>query len=106
YTPHRYADPTDLTSCPTRRTSDLGAGDEHGPRILCRGQRLEEFHLLGEYLFAETPETADDAVQGFLGAFAAGAHLDRDGVVLVRDRKSTRLNSSHVKISYAVFCLK
>src|SRR5690606_42009469 len=25
---------------------------------------------------------------------------------LVIDRKSTRLNSSHVKISYAVFCLK
>src|SRR5690606_41022570 len=25
---------------------------------------------------------------------------------LVLDRKSTRLNSSHVKISYAVFCLK
>src|SRR5690606_41319712 len=25
---------------------------------------------------------------------------------LLRDRKSTRLNSSHVKISYAVFCLK
>src|SRR5690606_16931952 len=29
---------------------------------------------------------------------------DKDGV-LRRDRKSTRLNSSHVKISYAVFCL-
>src|SRR3989442_4525907 len=28
-----------------------------------------------------------------------------DGVDLV-DRKSTRLNSSHVRISYAVFCLK
>src|SRR5207253_5627236 len=27
-------------------------------------------------------------------------------VVLERDRKSTRLNSSHVAISYAVFCLK
>src|SRR5690606_41127165 len=26
--------------------------------------------------------------------------------VLLQDRKSTRLNSSHVKISYAVFCLK
>src|SRR5690625_6357453 len=26
--------------------------------------------------------------------------------LLVRDRKSTRLNSSHVAISYAVFCLK
>src|SRR5690606_17196181 len=31
--------------------------------------------------------------------------LDRTGTS-VRDRKSTRLNSSHVKISYAVFCLK
>src|SRR5690625_6523144 len=28
------------------------------------------------------------------------------GCGLVRDRKSTRLNSSHVAISYAVFCLK
>src|SRR5690554_3837801 len=27
-------------------------------------------------------------------------------VVFVADRKSTRLNSSHVRISYAVFCLK
>src|SRR5207249_5558663 len=26
--------------------------------------------------------------------------------LLLRDRKSTRLNSSHVSISYAVFCLK
>src|SRR5207302_8194517 len=28
------------------------------------------------------------------------------GMVFAIDRKSTRLNSSHVKISYAVFCLK
>src|SRR5438874_6139572 len=27
-------------------------------------------------------------------------------VRVLRDRKSTRLNSSHVEISYAVFCLK
>src|SRR3712207_8398553 len=27
-------------------------------------------------------------------------------VVLLQDRKSTRLNSSHANISYAVFCLK
>src|SRR5690349_24780300 len=33
--------------------------------------------------------------------------LRRAGTVLHRrDRKSTRLNSSHVEISYAVFCLK
>src|SRR5690606_4676248 len=30
----------------------------------------------------------------------------QDGLVARPDRKSTRLNSSHVKISYAVFCLK
>src|SRR5690606_40102865 len=29
-----------------------------------------------------------------------------DGKLVLADRKSTRLNSSHVKISYAVFCLK
>src|SRR5256885_6457900 len=28
------------------------------------------------------------------------------GIPLLRDRKSTRLNSSHLVISYAVFCLK
>src|SRR5699024_11959977 len=36
---------------------------------------------------------------------SAGAVLDRL-LVARRDRKSTRLNSSHVSISYAVFCLK
>src|SRR5690554_7586426 len=33
--------------------------------------------------------------------------LLQDAILLaVKDRKSTRLNSSHVRISYAVFCLK
>src|SRR3989442_9469671 len=32
------------------------------------------------------------------------AEMQRGGIGL--DRKSTRLNSSHVRISYAVFCLK
>src|SRR5690554_7197043 len=32
---------------------------------------------------------------------------DLDGFqAVLEDRKSTRLNSSHVRISYAVFCLK
>src|SRR5690606_40119599 len=34
------------------------------------------------------------------------ARVTDDASVEVQDRKSTRLNSSHVKISYAVFCLK
>src|SRR5690606_36129448 len=53
---------------------------------------------------------------------AGGGHIlvigERDNILMLRhmlspheekhslDRKSTRLNSSHVKISYAVFCLK
>src|SRR5437868_8579735 len=32
--------------------------------------------------------------------------VDRTKTVFISDRKSTRLNSSHVSISYAVFCLK
>src|SRR5690606_42128018 len=37
-----------------------------------------------------------------------GVDLSDEALSLARekDRKSTRLNSSHVKISYAVFCLK
>src|SRR5690349_22869687 len=41
-----------------------------------------------------------------------GISTDLDGTLALepeetgRDRKSTRLNSSHVEISYAVFCLK
>src|SRR5690625_7845920 len=36
----------------------------------------------------------------------SGSESSRPGTALERDRKSTRLNSSHVAISYAVFCLK
>src|SRR3712207_7941112 len=32
--------------------------------------------------------------------------LGQDGYEVLLDRKSTRLNSSHANISYAVFCLK
>src|SRR5699024_12226995 len=35
-----------------------------------------------------------------------GGKLVIDDEKLILDRKSTRLNSSHVSISYAVFCLK
>src|SRR3989442_10139918 len=35
-----------------------------------------------------------------------GEQLGVSGGIAPRDRKSTRLNSSHVRISYAVFCLK
>src|SRR5690349_22686836 len=39
-------------------------------------------------------------------AGGAGFTIDQPQWVQEVDRKSTRLNSSHVEISYAVFCLK
>src|SRR3712207_6861354 len=46
----------------------------------------------------------------FQGAFVWHHHEHEDELFLVHrgrlDRKSTRLNSSHANISYAVFCLK
>src|SRR5690242_21610884 len=49
-----------------------------------------------------------DVVAGALDERPHAAHLLVDGQLLhvVQDRKSTRLNSSHMSISYAVFCLK
>src|SRR5258707_1609857 len=42
-----------------------------------------------------------------LGKLSAGlAHELNNPASAARDRKSTRLNSSHANISYAVFCLK
>src|SRR5690242_21173878 len=46
-----------------------------------------------------------DAVDGALHHVRARLHR-RQGVGHGEDRKSTRLNSSHMSISYAVFCLK
>src|SRR6266700_5555519 len=49
-----------------------------------------------------------DALPIFAAAWLRTRHTGGIGRTLAgnKDRKSTRLNSSHVKISYAVFCLK
>src|SRR3712207_8246366 len=46
------------------------------------------------------------AVRHSVGKFEFRALLHQDPSQLQTDRKSTRLNSSHANISYAVFCLK
>src|SRR5690349_23796030 len=53
-------------------------------------------------LVALAGPAATTVVAAVAGALAHGVH----GPSSARDRKSTRLNSSHVEISYAVFCLK
>src|SRR5205809_1586071 len=65
-----------LRSFPTRRSSDLL---DHGQIIAQR-----EVAILPD----DTPESLHARIQ------------------ILEDRKSTRLNSSHGYISYAVFCLK
>src|SRR5438874_6751337 len=45
-------------------------------------------------------------VAGIQLAARTAMHGNHLNARLLRDRKSTRLNSSHVEISYAVFCLK
>src|SRR5439155_21280539 len=76
-------DPQALHSFPTRRSSDLG-GD--------LDDRLQQAQLQGARGVGHGASGLGELVRG--GQFAVG------------DRKSTRLNSSHVAISYAVFCLK
>src|SRR3989442_15746229 len=48
----------------------------------------------------------DDAERGAALGDVLALRRRRLGRPVRRDRKSTRLNSSHVRISYAVFCLK
>src|SRR3712207_6964478 len=60
------------------------------PRPQLHVVRSRAFHRAGEH--------------GFLRDGARGR--GRAGLLRERDRKSTRLNSSHANISYAVFCLK
>src|SRR5688500_19623193 len=79
----RRGPPPDLRSFPTRRSSDLPAVMERVASDLAR---------IGVELLAV--EVRDLMVPGELKRVFAG------------DRKSTRLNSSHLVISYAVFCLK
>src|SRR2546421_5848595 len=54
-------------------------------------------------LFRSRSNIELSVLQGWL-LFVSGKH--DEALLTNRDRKSTRLNSSHDQISYAVFCLK
>src|SRR5690349_23308885 len=67
-----------------------------------------------EHMADRTPVPRDpederaDLMATLAAARELGPEMDKSiaDSYLERDRKSTRLNSSHVEISYAVFCLK
>src|SRR5690554_7684466 len=91
-----YVHNCNLPTFPTRRSSDL---------------RTRRGELRGGYL-AQVPELEWLGACRYhsLGGDDPGCALlrdsDRSHQSFRLDRKSTRLNSSHVRISYAVFCLK
>src|SRR5690606_40184891 len=59
------------------------------------------------FAYSEIPFKQNCNLHGYFQSWRYFGHCEEYiRHVLAPDRKSTRLNSSHVKISYAVFCLK
>src|SRR5690625_5503442 len=67
---------------------------------------FSENNIAGTYLLNAGTSILDNLAIIFAVGIAIGLSRDKHGAAALRDRKSTRLNSSHVAISYAVFCLK
>src|SRR5205807_10097596 len=82
---------SDLHSFPTRRSSDLYYDDVTSPAA---GQRIEADVAFSDKVQQEDGEICERVQRGLTSR------------AYDKDRKSTRLNSSHLVISYAVFCLK
>src|SRR5690606_41985903 len=100
---HGSTPPARLHSFPTRRSSDLeewyAARERYQSLLVAVAERLAAIdESLGQYTEGIL------WLQRLLDETQPDERLYRAFIRL--DRKSTRLNSSHVKISYAVFCLK
>src|SRR5690606_40533145 len=96
-----YGPHLDLHSFPTRRSSDLLVVTEEDDETIYL-RTLEEF-IHHNLVLRQGPVPATAA---FSYRVRSPEDLDKAVAWFSEDRKSTRLNSSHVKISYAVFCLK
>src|SRR5207249_7240620 len=93
------------------------SGGDQASRTLIRGVKTGEAPWL-QPVAAGLPQLRDladalaqagmrwSARSYFLMTLAVAGGLGLTAFLVLRDRKSTRLNSSHVSISYAVFCLK
>src|SRR5690606_41051330 len=86
--------PRPLHTFPTRLSSDLPWG-----QILHRTALPYPKRMFGCVHYSTGPPQVQTSVRKI-----PPGRVDRNDCSV--DRKSTRLNSSHVKISYAVFCLK
>src|SRR5690606_39884640 len=95
-----------VASFPTRRSSDLGADTCTADPCTFVQQRG------GGNTSQAVPTSPRVSYESFTDSAipftckASHGLTQRLCIFMRRDRKSTRLNSSHVKTSYAVFCLK
>src|SRR5207248_11638049 len=89
---------------PTRRSSDL---DRHGG-VALRGRHARAVppHARRAQQCGGLPPGISPPHPRRPGGVAVEICLVADPHIVALDRKSTRLNSSHRTISYAVFCLK
>src|SRR5690606_40128900 len=91
---------------PTRRSSDLSRA--HQAMLSKAREQAEDASSNKTRMLVAAGEEVGALAETIVSALEELemlAHF-RHQKSKVRDRKSTRLNSSHVKISYAVFCLK
>src|SRR5690606_42038264 len=94
-----------LHAFPTRRSSDLGMrkGRMTDMQPLGSGRTRVKYRVPARGLIGFRNEFLTvTRGEGILSSESDGWEPWQGPI----DRKSTRLNSSHVKISYAVFCLK
>src|SRR5207253_9924668 len=103
-----------------RNRAGIGQGCAHDLGWIEHAGLYQVFVLAGQRVVAEVivlrvVDLAQDDGAFFAGVLGDPAQrllqgalydVDADLQEPLRDRKSTRLNSSHVAISYAVFCLK
>src|SRR5947209_16995399 len=96
----------DLHSFPTRRSSDLiverskgGTHDEDNLIVTCQTCHTD-VHSSVPFMRRFTPAELKGHRDALIKLVSAGTLPSND----TEDRKSTRLNSSHANISYAVFC--
>src|SRR5205814_4657576 len=92
-----YTHNRDLHSFPTRRSSDLCGLSERSRRA--------SFVAAAQSQFVSITIKCENSASKLFGS-SLSASFRADAADATRDRKSTRLNSSHLGISYAVFCLK
>ena len=73
----------------------------------CRLSGLEAFNIGDDSLFVNVGERANITGSAKFKRLILNEEFEEAlDICRTQDRKSTRLNSSHVVISYAVFCLK